>query len=519
MDLAHLFFRSAQRNPERPLWISADRDVVSYAEGAERVAAFANAVLEREAPGSRVATLTTNRYEGFEAYLGAITAGCGVVTMNPRGHVDDYRYMIDDSEAAIVVCDIDLVERLEPLRGSLASVRHWVCFGGNADGYEPFEEWIASASSERPDVLIDPDAPAWLFYTSGTTGKPKGAIESHRNLLAMTQHFLLELGGDIAPTDVMLHLAPISHGSTSVGLPHLAVGAANAFPASLSFDPERVFETIERLKVTTTMLAPTMLHVLLESPAIERYDLTSLKTVCYGAAPMPISDLKRALEIFGPIFIQFYGQAEAAATITCLPKAEHRLDGDEKTLTRLGSAGRETFSSRVRILDPNGQVLAPGETGEIAVRGALVMPGYWRRPEATAAAIPDGWLRTGDAGYLDEDGYLFITDRVKDMIISGGSNVYAREVENVLVTHPDISEVAVIGLPDPKWGEIVAAVVVARDPDLAEADVIEFAREKMAGYKKPQRVWFVEALPTNANGKILKRVLRDRFSAEVGAPS
>jgi acyl-CoA synthetase (AMP-forming)/AMP-acid ligase II len=262
-----------------------------------------------------------------------------------------------------------------------------------------------------------------------------------------------------------------------------------------------------------------MLHVLLEHPAIERFDLSRLKTICYGAAPMPVSDLKRGLEIFGQIFIQFYGQAEAAATITCLPKAEHRLDGDENTLRRLGSAGRETFSSRVRIVDREGLTLPPGEIGEIAVRGTLVMPGYWHRPEATEAAIPDGWLRTGDAGYLDEDGYLFITDRIKDMIISGGSNVYAREVENVLETHPHVSEVAVIGLPDAKWGEIVAAVVVARDPELSEADLIEFARGNMASYKKPQRVWFVEELPTNANGKILKRELRQRFAPEVATPS
>jgi hypothetical protein len=211
------------------------------------------------------------------------------------------------------------------------------------------------------------------------------------------------------------------------------------------------------------------------------------------------------------VFIQFYGQAEAAATITCLPKSEHRVDTEDH-LRRLSSAGRETFATRVRILDPDGNELPAGEVGEISVRGDLVMTGYWNRPEATAEAIRDGWLRTGDAGYLDSDGYLFITDRIKDMIISGGSNIYAREVEDTLLQHAAIAQVAVIGIPDPKWGEVVAAVIVpAAGASITEEDVIAFARDSMASYKKPHHVWFVDALPTSAYGKVLKRELRKQF--------
>ncbi|MGW4332286.1 class I adenylate-forming enzyme family protein [Rhodococcus koreensis] len=510
MDLSHLLYRSALRHPDNPLWISLDRPPVTYAEGAARVSALANAILARASQHARVAILSTNRYEGLESFLATVTAGCAAVTLNPRGHQEDYRHALTDSGATIVLCDASLADRLTPLRADLPRIEHWVSFGGDVDGFDAFDEWLDSPT-DRPNLTIEPDDPAWLFYTSGTTGKPKGAVETHRNLLAMTRHFMLELGTDLSSDDVMLHLAPISHGSCSVAMPHLAVGAANAFPTSLSFDPSTVLETIDRLNVTATMLAPTMIRMLLDAPDVSEHDLSSLKSVVYGAAPMPVADLKRALEVFGPVFIQFYGQAEAAATITCLPKSEHRLD-DEDCLRRLGSAGRETFSTRVRIVDPQGREVPSGTVGEITVRGELVMSGYWQRPDATADTIKDGWLYTGDAGYLDDAGYLFITDRIKDMIISGGSNIYAREVEEVLGQHPGIAQTAVIGIPDEKWGEVVAAVVVPHaGADLTPEAVIEFARQSMASYKKPHHVWIVDELPTSAYGKVLKRELRKQY--------
>ncbi|MGW5691533.1 AMP-binding protein [Streptomyces asiaticus] len=512
MDLAHLLYRSAVRYPDNPLWLALDRPVVTYAEGAARVSRLANELLARVEQHARVGILSTNRQEGLEAFFATVAAGCAAVTLNPRGHTDDYRHALTDSGATVLICDSALYERIAPIRDSLTGIEHWFVFGDDITGLTPLEPVLADGNPHRPDVLIDPDDPAWLFYTSGTTGKPKGAVETHRNLLAMTRHFMLGLGSDLAPGDVMLHLAPISHGSCSVAMPHVAVGAANAFPESLAFDPAKVCSTIEKLGVTATMLAPTMIRMLLDSPGIRDYDLTSLKSVVYGAAPMPASDLQEALEVFGSVFIQFYGQAEAAATISCLPKAEHRVDTEEH-LRRLSSAGRETFATRIRILDPTGNELPPGEVGEIAVRGELVMSGYWNRPEATAEAIPDGWLRTGDAGYLDTDGYLFITDRIKDMIISGGSNIYAREVEDILLQHDAIAQVAVIAVPDPKWGEVVAAVIVPSEGSgLTEDDVIAFARDSMASYKKPRHVWFVDVLPTSAYGKVLKRELRKQFT-------
>jgi long-chain acyl-CoA synthetase len=523
MDLAHVVYRSAQRMPDNILWITADDRRINYADGAQRISACANAILARTEQRSRVAILSTNRFEGFEAYLGVLAAGCVAVTMNPRGHEDDYRHAITDSGASVLIVDAALTDKVEQLRSQLPSIEHWISFGAattdTTEGYAAYEDVLAEQPQTRPTVTIDPDDAAWLFYTSGTTGRPKGAIETHRNLLAMIQHFMLELGADLGPDDVMLHLAPISHGSCSVGLPHLAVGAANAFPASLSFDPGSVFAAIEKLGVTATMLAPTMIRLLLDSPDWDRYDVSSLKSVVYGAAPMPVADLERALEAFGPVFIQFYGQAEAAATITCLRKSDHRLDGDEQVRKRLGSAGRETFQTRVRIVGPDGSSELPaGEIGEITVRGALVMPGYWQRPDATAETIRDGWLFTGDAGYLDTDGYLFITDRIKDMFISGGSNIYAREVEDVLLRHPGISQIAVIGIPDEKWGDVVAAVVVPeQDATLTKDDVVAYARAHMASYKKPHHVWFVDSLPTSAYGKVLKKELKKTYSKLISA--
>ena len=515
MDLAHLLYRSAVRYPENDLWVSLNRPVVTYAEGAARVSRLANDLLSRVGQRARVGILSTNRQEGLEAFFATVAAGCAAVTLNPRGHSEDFKHALSDSGAEVLICDSSLYGRIAPIREALVGIKHWFVFGDespDAPDLIALEPILATGDDRRPNVVIEPDDPAWLFYTSGTTGLPKGAIETHRNLLAMTRHFMLELGDDLGASDVMLHLAPISHGSCSVAMPHVAVGAANAFPESLAFDAAKVCATIEELGVTATMLAPTMIRMLMDDPVIGDFDLSSLKSIVYGAAPMPASDLRDALEIFGPVFIQFYGQAEAAATITCLPKADHRVDTQDH-LRRLASAGRETFATRVRILDPDGKDVAPGEVGEISVRGDLVMAGYWNRPEATAEAIPDGWLRTGDAGYLDADGYLFITDRIKDMIISGGSNIYAREVEDALLRCPAIDQVAVIGIPDPKWGEVVAAVVVPTEgSSVTEDDVIEFARESVASYKKPHHVWFVDKLPTSAYGKVLKRELRDRFA-------
>jgi len=510
MQVPHFLYRSARRNPANPLWLLPDRQI-SYAEGVARLARLAHALVARGDRYDRVAILSANRFEAYEAYLAAMSAGMAAVPMNPRLHPDEHGFMIEDSGARFVVYSEDFRAHLAKVRGRLGGVAHWIAIGAPGED-AAYENLLATGPDTPPDIAIEPDDLAWLFYTSGTTGKPKGAMETHRNLVTMTQQFLIGVIPDVAPTDVMFHAAPISHGTASCGLPHLAVGAAHAFPLSRSFEPARIFEAIERYRVTSSFLAPTMINLLEQSPERSRFDLRSLKNIVYGGGPMYVEQLKAALAAFGPVFVQIYGQGEAPVTCAALPKAEHLAGEDPARLKRLGSAGREMPGVEVRIHGPDDRPLPPGQMGEIVVRSDLVMKGYWNRPEATAETLRNGWLHTGDVGYLDAEGYLFITDRMKDLIISGGSNIYPREVEEVLCAHPAVAEAAVVGVPDAKWGEAVKAILVLKpDRSASEAEIVEHCRARMASYKKPQSVDFVEALPKSALGKVLKRELRDRY--------
>jgi acyl-CoA synthetase (AMP-forming)/AMP-acid ligase II len=512
MHVGHLLSRGAVRYPDRPVWLGED-GAVTYAEGAERVNRLARALLALGVSGDRVAILSTNRFEALEAWLGVVTAGMAAVPLNPRLHADEYRYILQDAGAVAVVYDEAFDREVAAFKDDTPGIAHWFRIGGANGEASAYDELIAGGPADPPEVGIEPDDVAWLFYTSGTTGAPKGAMETHRNLLTMTQQFLTTILADAAPTDVMFHAAPVSHGTCSCMLPHLAVGAANAFPLTRSFEPPRVFEAIERYSVTTTFLAPTMVQMLLSAADRQRFDLSTLRTVVYGGAPMHVDLLRDAMAAFGPVFAQIYGQGEAPMTCTVLGKADHAAGRGSAGVRRLSSAGRETFAVHVAIVDDDDELLGPNQVGEVVVRGDLVMAGYWNRPEATAEALRGGWLHTGDVGYLDDDGYLFVTDRKKDMIISGGSNVYAREVEDAIASHPAVAEVAVVGVPDERWGECVAAIVVLRDGSYATRDdIVAACRDRLGSYKKPRLVEFVDALPKNAYGKVLKRELRERFT-------
>jgi acyl-CoA synthetase (AMP-forming)/AMP-acid ligase II len=516
MHVGHLLTRAAQRFGDRPAWIDGDTRV-TFRRAEARVNRLAHALLALGArPGDRIAMLMPNCSQGLETILAPMKAGMAVVPMNMRLHPDEHAYMLEDSGARVLVYAEELREHLASVRARLTGVERFVCLGQGARGDLELEELVAGAPREDPpDVAIEPDAMAWLFYTSGTTGHPKGAMLTHRALLTMAQQFL-QLAPPRGPDDVVLHAAAITHGSGCLLFHHLAAGAANAFPAARSFDPPRIFEAIARQRATTMFLVPTMINTLLAADADRRrFDVSSLHTVIYGGAPMYVEHLESALAAFGPVFVQIFGQGEAPMTVTLLPKAEHVTGGDPVRVRRLASAGRETPAVRVRIVDEDDRPRPPGEMGEIAARGDLVMKGYWNKPDATAETLRGGWLHTGDIGYLDEDGYLYITDRKKDMIISGGSNVYPREIEEVICRHPGVFEVAVIGVPDARWGEATKALVVARAGQrVSEADIVEHCRRHLASYKKPQSVEFLDALPKNAYGKVLKRELRDRFWAD-----
>lgn len=512
MNVAHLLVRSARRFPDRPLWLMPDR-AITYAEGHRRLDAIAAGLLTLGQVGDRVAIVSTNRFEAFEIYLAAMHAGMAATPMNPKLHAKEYEHIIQDSGATFVVYSSEFEDTLSEIKSSLPATERNFCIGSNESTRlgRPYDVLLGLSSSPFSGVNIDPNDLAWLFYTSGTTGRPKGAMETHRNLVTMVQQFLTS-GLDADENDVMLHLAPVSHGTASVGLVFLSRGGAQAFPLSKSFEPTKVFEAIERYRVTATMMAPTMVQMLTRSPDRTKFDISSLKTVVYGGAPMHQAALLEAMDAFGPIFMQGYGQGEAAAICAVLPKREHVCNGDPVRLKRLGSVGREPVAVMLRIVDDEGRPQPVGVPGEIAVRTDLVMKGYWNNPAATADAIRDGWLLTGDNGYLDEDGYLFLTDRKKDMIISGGSNIYPREIEEVLFSHPAVAEASVIGVPDEKWGEAVLAVVVLRPGmNATEMEIIEHCKEHIASFKKPKAVAFVESLPKSSYGKILKRELRLRF--------
>jgi acyl-CoA synthetase (AMP-forming)/AMP-acid ligase II len=516
MHAGHLLTRAALRYGDRPAWIAGDVRV-SFRQAESRVNRLAHALLGLGArPGDRIGMLMPNCYQGLETILAPMKAGMAVVPMNVRLHPDEHAYMLDDAGARVLVYTEDFREHLASVRGRLRTVERFICLGAGAPGDLEYESLLAATPADQPPpVAIEPDAMAWLFYTSGTTGRPKGAMLTHRVLLTMVQQFLA-VTPPRGPDDVVLHAAAITHGSGCLLFHHLAAGAANAFPATRSFEPPRIFEGIARYRVTTMFLVPTMINTLLAAPERTRFDLSSLHTVIYGGAPMYVEHLEASLEAFGPVFVQIFGQGEAPMMITVLPQAEHVTD-DPVARRRLASAGRETPGVRVQIVDEEDRPRPAGEMGEIVVRGDLVMKGYWNKPEATAEALRGGWLHTGDIGYMDEGGYLYITDRKKDMIISGGSNIYPREVEEVICQHPGVFEVAVIGVPDERWGEATKALVVARPGHRpSEAEIVEHCRRHLASYKKPQSVEFLTALPKNAYGKVLKRELRDRFWRDRG---
>ena len=513
MHVGHLLTRAALRWPNRHAWIEGDA-VVTFQEAEARVNRLARGLRSLGASsGDRVGMLVPNCRQGLETILAPMKAGMGVVPMNVRLHPSEHEFMLNDSGARVLVYHEDLRSHLSSIRDRLETVERFVVIGQGEPSDLVFEELVAGGSPAAPTAVVERDDLAWLFYTSGTTGRPKGAMLTHRNLLAMAQIFLLDLN-PARETDVLLHAAAITHGSGVSIFHHIARGAASAFPTTRAFEPRRIFEAIQRYRVTTMFLAPTMIHMLTTSGVQREYDLSSLHTIFYGGGPMYVEQQQEAVSTFGPIFCQLFGQGEAPMVCTTLPKSEHAPGDDPAARRRLASAGRETTGVQVRILDDHDDPVPPGTSGEIAVRGDLVMKGYWNRPAATAETLRNGWLHTGDIGHLDEDGYLYVTDRKKDMIISGGSNVYPREVEEVICTHPAVLEVAVIGVPDEKWGESVKALVVPRPAaQVSEADIIEHCRRHLASYKKPTSVAFLSELPKNAYGKILKRELREPYWA------
>lgn len=511
MNVGTLFTKSARTYPER-LAIAYGEQEWTYRQTNERINKLANALRSLGIQkGSNVAILLPNCPEFLESLFACFKAGLGTVPINSRLHPKECSFIIDNSEAVAVILGEDFRDSLYALAGEMPRVRHYISISEPLEGMRPYERLMKEQSFQFTDTEVSSDDLAWLFYTSGTTGRPKGAMLTHHNLMVMTMAFFADIS-PLGPEDAILHAAPLSHGSGLYGIPNIAKGAANIILKSKTFNPKIVFETIQGRKVTNMFMAPAMIKRLVTSPEIDKYDLSSLKCIHYGGAPIYEEDLKAAVRKLGQILVQDYGQAESPMTITYLRREEHLLSGAPEQMKRLTSAGFPRTDVEVKIVNSEDQELPPGQMGEIVVRGEVVMKGYWKNPTATAETLRGGWLHTGDLGIMDEKGYVYILDRVKDMIISGGENIYSREIEDVILKHPAVFEVTVIGVPDEKWGESIKAFVALKQGHKAtEEEIINLCKDHLASYKKPRSVEFIEVIPKNPYGKVLKRELREKY--------
>ncbi len=480
MNLAHLLLANARRAPDAPAIALGKAAVTSYGPLGDRVSRLASGLTQKLnlKAGDRVGIAAKNCIEYHELLFACWHAGLVAVPMNAKLHAREFSYILENSGAAACFVTPDLaaaipsampVSDIERLRG------------------EP------SAPAE-----MKPDDAAWLFYTSGTTGVPKGAVLTHRNLLFQTHAYFADID-KLGPGDAILHPAPLSHGSGCYALPHFAAGAVNVIPESASFEPAEIFELLDHWHGSSFFAAPTMLVRLMA--AREARSPRHLKTITYGGAPMYVADSLRAIELFGPRLYQLFGQGEAPMTITGLPQQFHARK------EHLETAGFARTGCEVKVFDAEDRELPTGEIGEIVTRSDCVMAGYWKNPEATAKALKGGWLHTGDVGSLDDRGFLTLRDRSKDMIISGGSNIYPREIEEVLLRHPAVAECSVVGRAHSEWGEEVVAFVV-RKGNVSEQELDQLCLDNIARFKRPRAYRFVEALPKNNYGKILKTELR-----------
>ena len=510
MNLAVWVERNGRLHADRAAIAEGERVHATWRAFAGRVAAVAAGLRAAHGlePGDRVAILMRNRPEYLEALFGAWHAGLVAVPVNARLHRDEIAYILEHSEAAVVVTDTEHADDVLPLVGTVATLRAAVL--------APGDQWDALTGS-APLALVDrrPDDAAWLFYTSGTTGRPKGATLTHRNLLMASLSYFADID-PISPHDSVLLAAPISHGAGLYGLPHVAKGAVSVIPASGGVDGAEIASLLDRWPGMSFFAAPTMVKRLTGDPAIASANLDNLKTIIYGGAPMYLADLEEALAVFGPRLAQIYGQGETPMTITALSKADHADRAHPHWRERMQSVGFVRTDVEVRVVDDDDVELPVGEAGEIVVRGDVVMAGYWKNPDATAETMRNGWLHTGDIGSFDADGFLTLRDRSKDLIISGGMNIYPREVEEAILRHPGVREVAVVGRPDPEWGEAVVAFVVPVDAAAAPGadDLDRTCLDAIARFKRPKEYRFVTGLPTNNYGKVVKRELREQLRAE-----
>ena len=509
--IGEVYRRNAERYGDKPAFVMPDGHRRSFAELYERVQRLCAALQACGLkPGDRVGILSRNRIEYVEAY-GVSAAGLIALPLNWRLAPRELQMVLENARPAALIVDASFMPVIEEMRASLPFVRRCIGLDSAAPGFDNYETMLSGAAAATLVTPVSPEDTACLLYTSGTTGIPKGAELIHRGLLLNSEAAIHEMLG-LTDSDVTLAPMPFFHvgGMWYHLFPSFAAGCTTVIMPQ--FDPQSALELIERHRVTNTHLVPTMIHTLLEQKNLASFDLSSLRVMLYAASSMPVETLKRATETFACDFAQGYGSTEAGA-VTCLNAQDHKRARAGRSELLL-SCGRALSQVQIRLAPPENA--DDDQVGEIMVKSQMTMARYWQNPETTARTVDGGWLRTGDLGRIDEEGYLYILDRKSDMIVTGGENVYPREVEDVLLQDPDIAEVAVFDLPDPRWVQKVAAAVVLRSESTSDL-IMSRAREKLAGYKCPKEIFVTDALPKNAAGKVLRKILRETYRARDAA--
>ena len=511
MNIALWLYDTAQLNPQSPALLTGEVVVADYAEFARRASAIGQSLKTKFGigTGDRVGLFMKNRTEYLEALYGIWWAGAVAAPINAKLHAKEAAWILEDADVSLVFTDNGLESGLSE------HLQKTKVLSVDTEQYSALYQ-IENEGSIKPTER-EPNDLAWLFYTSGTTGKPKGVMLSHANLMAMSLCYPTDVD-TVSSEDAALYAAPMSHGAGLYNFIHVRAGARHVVPPSGGFDSDEVLDLAKRLNHVAMFAAPTMVRRLLNAATARNENGEGIKTIVYAGGPMYLADIEAALQQMGPRFIQIYGQGECPNTITVLSRQCHSDTQHPEYHHRLASVGRPHSVSQVRVTNENGEPVSIGEVGEIEVKGAAVMLGYWKQPEATAATIRDGWLRTGDMGILDEAGFLTLKDRSKDVIISGGTNIYPREVEEALLIHPHVQEACVVGKPDPEWGEIVVAfIVMSKEQQMNTAALDQHCLSSIARFKRPKAYIQCDQLPKNNTGKVLKRELRATFKQRAGA--
>ena len=507
MNIAEILLRSAKNSPTRVAILVGDEDYLSYKQLSSRVACLGKGLKLKYdlKPNDRVAIFSANCKEYLEALYAIYWIGAVSVPINHKLHPKELSYILEDSGARVLMVSDELSNTIKDITYSTKQI----LVLGSPDYEKTFSDPGAQIlRRELEDV-------ASLFYTSGTTGKPKGVAQTHRNLMAMTLSYLTDVD-EINLGDAILYAAPMSHGAGLYNYPFMFRGAKHVIPRSGGFDPEELIGISQKVRNLSFFAAPTMVKRLVAYLENQPSDISGIKTIVYGGAPMYIEDIKRALSVLGPKLVQIYGQGESPMTITVLSREHLANTAHPKWEERIASVGIPFSIMELSIVDHEGVPVSSGTIGEVITKGDVVMPYYWHQAESTAKTLREGWLYTGDTGYMDDDGFLTLKDRSKDLIISGGSNIYPRELEEVLMTHPAVIEVAVIGRNDEEWGEVPVAFVVSES--ITEQELDALCLENIARFKRPKKYYFLKSLPKNNYGKVLKTELRKLLENELDTP-